>query len=264
MTDERWTQQNSETYRQLAAAAVPARQEQVAALLTLLPFGREERFRVVELASGEGRLSYAILSAYPHAQLLALDLEDSMRAETAQRLRAFGQRAQVAPFDMLAAGWFPLLEGADAVVSSLCIHHLTGPQKQALFAAVSARLSPCGALLIADLVNAPRDEVRRFFAATWDHATRAQSIAQAGDERLYELFANEHWNYFHYPDPFDKPSPLFDQLMWLKEAGFAVVDCFWMQAGHAIYGGYKAYEASQVGEPLAYNTALDIARRALG
>jgi hypothetical protein len=29
-------------------------------------------------------------------------------------------------------------------------------------------------------------------------------------------------------------------LTWLSEAGFAVVDCFWLQAGHAIYGGYKA------------------------
>jgi len=35
------------------------------------------------------------------------------------------------------------------------------------------------------------------------------------------------------------PYRVFDQLKWLEEAGFSAVDCFWMRAGHAIYGGYK-------------------------
>ena len=38
---------------------------------------------------------------------------------------------------------------------------------------------------------------------------------------------------------FDKPSPLFDQLKWLDEAGFTDVDVFWMKAGHAIFSGRK-------------------------
>ena len=41
------------------------------------------------------------------------------------------------------------------------------------------------------------------------------------------------------PDPADHPSALFHHLVWLKHAGFAVVDCFWMHAGHAVYGGFK-------------------------
>jgi tRNA (cmo5U34)-methyltransferase len=40
-------------------------------------------------------------------------------------------------------------------------------------------------------------------------------------------------------DPVDKMSPLFDQLKWLEQAGFASVDVFWMRAGHAIFGGSK-------------------------
>jgi hypothetical protein len=58
---EQWTTENSEVYRQLAAVAVPARAEQIATLLMLLPFGQSDSFRVVELASGEGRLAHAIL-----------------------------------------------------------------------------------------------------------------------------------------------------------------------------------------------------------
>ena len=37
----------------------------------------------------------------------------------------------------------------------------------------------------------------------------------------------------------EMPYRVFDQLKWLEEAGFSVVDCFWMRAGHAIYGGYN-------------------------
>ncbi len=234
-----WSAESSETYRQLASVAVPAREEQVATLLSLLPFGREEAFRVVELASGEGMLSQAILEAFPAATVLALDGEESMRQATAARLRSYGERARVAAFDIAGVTWYGALESADVVVSSLCVHHLDGAGKRGLFRAAHERLSARGCLLLADLILPQRAEARSLFAATWDRSARERSIAQTGDTRLFDLFAREHWNYYDYPDLFDQPSSLFDQLRWLDEAGFAVVDCFWMQAGHAIYGGYR-------------------------
>ena len=99
----------------------------------------------MELASGEGRLAYAILDAYPNAQLLALDYEQSMRDETSTRLSEFGKRGSVAAFDMTKSDWYGLMQDADVVVSSLCIHHLTGDEKQALFGAVYDKLSNRGA-----------------------------------------------------------------------------------------------------------------------
>src|SRR5262245_17916767 len=112
----------------------------------LLPFRKDEPFRAVELASGEGRLSHAILHSFDKATLLALDYEKSMRDETSRRLSDFGSRASVTAFDMAQDDWYPLIEDADCVVSSLCVHHLTGDEKQALFKAVAARLSPRGVL----------------------------------------------------------------------------------------------------------------------
>jgi len=257
-----WSAESSAVYRQLASVAVPAREEQVATLLSLLPFGREEAFRVVELASGEGMLSQAIIEAFPAATVLALDGEESMRQATAARLQSYGERAQVAAFDIMSDDWYGMLDGVDVVVSSLCVHHLNGEGKRGLFAAVQKRLSARGCLLLADLVLPQREEVREFFAATWDRSAHGRSRAQTGDTALVDLFVREHWNYYSYPDPFDQPSSLFDQLRWLKEAGFAVVDCFWMQAGHAIYGGYRE-QAGATGDLIDYETALEIATRAL-
>ncbi len=257
---DQWSADQSNQYRQIAAVAVPDRAGQMAAILTLLPFRAADSFRIVEMASGEGRLSHAILQAFPQASLLALDLEESMRRETAGRLRDFGARASVAAFDMAGSDWYGLLDGADAVVSSLCIHHLDGAQKQALFQAVGERLSDRGAFIIADLILSQRDEARELFAATWDQAAEAASVMQTGSRALFEAFQAIRWNYFHYADPFDKPSPLFDQLVWLKEAGFAVVDCFWMQTGHAIYGGYMSADS---GGGLPYADAYAAAQAAL-
>jgi tRNA (cmo5U34)-methyltransferase len=259
-----WTEENSATYRELAPVAVPARAEQIAALLTLLPFGREEAFRAVEIGAGAGALAYAILDAFPAARVTALDGSASMRAQTAQRLGRFGARAAVAPFELTATEWLAHLEGADCAVSSLCLHHLDGPEKQRFFAAACARLTERGALLIADLVAPQRPEGRELFAATWDRAAEEQALAEDGTVARFERFRATQWNYYRYPDPFDKPSPLFDQLTWLKLAGFVLVDCYWLRAGHAIYGGYKSPAVSAAGQPLAFEDALQSAQRALG
>jgi hypothetical protein len=116
--------------------------------------------------------------------------------------------------------------------------------------------------LIADLIEPQRLEARELFAVTWDRFTRIQSLLEISSADLFQKFRQAEWNYYRFYDPFDKPSPLFDQLLWLKEAGFAVVDCFWLQAGHAIYGGYKTSSSAESAEP-SFESALQIAQRAL-
>ena len=238
-----WTETDTEEYRALAPIAVPAREEQIAALLTLLPFGRHDAFRVIELGSGEGRLAWAILDCFPHASVVALDGSEAMRAQASARLAPFGDRATVRPFELASEAWLDDVQGADVVVSSLCVHHLDDGAKRRMFAAVAQRLSTRGALLIADLIAPQRPEARELFAATWDRSAEAQSQAVTGGTEGFNRFVAARWNLYRYPDPVDQPSPLFAQLKWLEEAGFAVVDCFWLQAGHAIYGGYMNGQA---------------------
>ncbi len=238
-SQDTWTEADSQLYQRLAPVAVPARAEQIATLLTLLPFKPDESFQAVEVGCGEGLLSFALLDCFPQAQVTALDGSAAMRTQAGKRLQPFGDRVTIRPFDLAAPDWLPAVDGSDAILSSLCLHHLKGPQKRALFKALFQRLSSRGTLLIADLIAPQRDEARELFAAGWDRLAQAQSIAATGSTELFELFVNTEWNYYHFDDPVDTPSPLFDQLTWLKETGFAAVDCFWLQAGHAIYGGYK-------------------------
>lgn len=265
MTDTKpqWTEEDSRLYQQIAPVAVPARAEQLATLLTLIPFGRQDTFSAVEIGSGEGILSTVLLTCFPNATLTALDGSEEMRTTTQQRLAEFGQRGQVEPFELISSNWYHHLQNTDCVLSSLCLHHLSGEEKHSLFNTIHSRLSTNGALLIADLVDPQRAEAQEMFAATWDYHTKAQAIAKTGSADLFEKFQQSEWNLYRYPDPVDKPSPLFEQLIWLKEAGFSVVDCFWMQAGHAIYGGYKSPTAS-IEERLLFETALEVVEALLG
>jgi trans-aconitate methyltransferase len=238
-----WTENDSQTYREIADVAVPRRQEMVATLVAAVPFGAEEPVRIVELGAGDGRLAEALLTVFPRATLTALDGSESMRRETSTRLALFGDRARVAAFDVATLDWWDRMLGADLIVSSLCLHHLSDAKKQYLYKAAAERLSPRGALLIADLIDPQHRASRRLAADQWDAQAKEQADA-LGTPELLRRFVDARWNHFRFPDDDDHPAALFHQLVWLRHAGFAAVDCCWVNAGHAVFGGFKQVAAS--------------------
>jgi len=233
-----WTEKDSETYGDIADVAVPRRRDMMATLVAAVPFAASEPLRILELGSGDGQLAEALLTVFPRATLTALDGSESMRRAASSRLALFGQRARVAAFDLAALDWWDRMFGADLVVSSLCLHHLNDAKKQYLYKAAAERLSPRGALLIADLIEPQHPSSRRLAADQWDAQAREQAAA-LGTPQLFERFVDARWNHFRFPDEGDHPSALFHHLVWLRHAGFPAVDCCWLQAGHAVFGGFK-------------------------
>jgi len=256
-----WTEKDSAVFRDIAAVAVPRRTEMLAAVLASIPYGAAEAFKVVDIGAGEGRLDAALLESFPRATLLALDGSASMRALAAHRLERFGTRAKVRPFNLPTLDWWDLMHGADVIVSSLCLHHLNDAKKQYLFRAVADRISARGAFIVADIVEPQQPVVRRLFAEQWD-ASALEQATRMGAEDLFAAFQTERWNHFRFPDAADQPSPLFFQLMWLKHAGFAIADCVWAAAGHAVFAGFKSADPP-LSPPLALDYALASVSRAL-
>jgi tRNA (cmo5U34)-methyltransferase len=242
-----WSEDDSATYRAIVAVAVPRRDEMTAALMETTPFAADEPFKILELGAGEGLLAEAFLTCFSHASLTALDGSESMRRAAAARLAAFGDRARVAAFDLATLDWWDRMFGVDLIVSSLALHHLNDAKKQYLYKAAAERMSDRGALLVADLVDPQHPAARAAAADRWDALARQQAEA-IGAADLYQRFVDEQWNHFRFPDPADQPSALMHHLVWLRHAGFAAVDCVWMDAGHAVFGGFKQAAAS--GSPL--------------
>src|SRR5262249_42107024 len=153
-TNQVWTEEASFTFIDTADLFVPARAEQVATLVALLPARPDEEFTVAELASGDGTLAQAVLAAFPRCHYLALDGSEVMREQTRARLEAHADRVEVRPSRLEERDWREALpQPLRCVLSSLCVHHLDGAGKRALFADTTARLQPGGALLLADLVE---------------------------------------------------------------------------------------------------------------
>jgi tRNA (cmo5U34)-methyltransferase len=238
----RWTEADSERFADVGDLYVPAREEQRRVLLDLIPAATDEMFTLVELAAGDGTFAKAALERFPRSRVLALDGSDVMLEREWRLLRPFGNRAEARAFDLGGSGWrVSLPHPLRCIVSSLAIHHLPGVEKRRLFRDLAGRLEPGGALLIADLVEAATPRIAAVFAAQWEEVVRERSRHRFGDERALEVYRSDGWNFYALdtPDPVDQPSRLVDQLDWLREAGFRTVDCFWMHAGHAIYGGYR-------------------------
>jgi len=230
-------------------------------LVSAAPFGTDDELNILEIGAGEGLLAEALLTRFRRAALTALDGSESMRHATSARLAPFGERARVAPFDVTALDWWDRMLGVDLIVSSLCLHHLNDAKKQYVFRAAAERLSARGALLIADIVEAQHPAERRLFAESWETVARDQAGTSATPERL-DAFHRHRWNHFRFPDPADHPSPLFFQLVWLKHAGFAIADCYWAAAGHAVYGGFKSADGP-ASDSLSYSDAIASVGRAL-
>jgi tRNA (cmo5U34)-methyltransferase len=237
--EARWSEANSRQFLDVGQYLAPDREQQIELMRDLIP-ANSDAVHVLDLCCGGGLLSEALLEGSGTWTVHGLDGSLEMLNSAQKRLARFGERFQPQAFDLFATAWRQMALPVHAVVSSLAIHHLDGPQKQALFRDVHDMLMPGGVLLIADVVQPATPEAVAAAIDTWDESVRQRSLSLSGDLRGWEAFQRDRWNLYRYPNAQDKPDRLSDQLAWLAATGFHAVDVFWLKAGHAIYGGQKA------------------------
>jgi tRNA (cmo5U34)-methyltransferase len=235
-----WSEENSRVFVEYGQYTVPSRQAQMKIIAALLS-GLEQEARIIDLCCGDGLLAERLLDSKKKAVVYGLDGSVEMLRRATRRLRRFGSRFVPQWIELTDLEWRSLPEPVEALVSSMAIHHLDGSQKQTLFADIHKMLKENGVLVIADIIDPVSEAGRKLAADLWDESVKDQSIEMDGNSEVYDFFKREKWNIFRYPDPedIDKPSPLFDQLRWLEEAGFREIEVHWMLAGHAIFSARK-------------------------
>ena len=235
-----WMEDDSQKFIELGDLVVPSRYEQARLICDLIPASPGDHFMGVDIGCGEGLLSKTILERFPEAQMTLLDGSEAMLTRAAENLGEYAYQIDLRQFDLNQTEWLDELPRRfRCIVSSLAIHHLDDAGKQALYQALFDHLAPGGVMLIADLVHPPNEQIAEAWANEWDRDVREQSLARTGSLHAFDQFQNG-WNHYRTPDvEFDKPSLLLDQLQWLEEIGFSGVGCFWLRAGHAVFGGYR-------------------------
>jgi tRNA (cmo5U34)-methyltransferase len=235
-----WDEDTSKRYLDYGRYFVPEREQQMHIMVDLLR-NLPQPLSILELCCGEGLLAEMLLDERTSSTYLGLDGSAQMLEQASHRLSRFGSRAKLGSFELADHLWRKLDQPVHAVMSSLAIHHLDGEGKQTLFQDVYAMLIEGGAFIVADMVEPATTQGRDVAADAWDAVVRQRSIALDGTTVGLDFFLHEGWNTYRYSDPddIDHPSGLFDQLKWLEKAGFVDVDVHFMQAGHALFSGWK-------------------------
>jgi tRNA (cmo5U34)-methyltransferase len=190
--------------------AIPHHETLFTAAKSLPPFSDDAPIRVLDLGAGTGQFTWQILSRYPNASFTLVDLAPKMLDIARQRFKGFSNS-----FDYIVDDFRNLadLREFDLVISSLAIHHLDHPGKQALFKDIYASLKPTGLFINVDQIQAPTPGLREYYWSAWLKNVRQNNAA----EDQIQLSVQRRTTY-------DKDALLADQLLWLQNAGFASVD----------------------------------------
>ncbi len=194
-----------------------------AEVLRRLPAEPGRPLRVLDLGAGTGLLGAELRRVLPDVQLELLDgsaaMLDQARARFGDTLRAVHHADLVA--DPLPAGPY------DAVVSALAIHHLSDPDKRALFARVHAVLRPGGVFVNAEQVSGPRPWLTAIYEAAWADACRAGGASESEIDLARERMRH------------DRCADVESQLRWIRAAGFAAADCVFKSWRFAVLAGWR-------------------------
>ena len=197
----------------------------------LLPFDEQDAFTFLDLGAGTGAAARRILELYPRSTAILTDFSAQMMDQGEREMQTFAGRFQYVEFDMSTNSWPAAIPATlDAVVTSMCIHHLPDHRKQGLFTEILERLAPGGWYVNYDPVSSPDPVVE----ATWERVNDRDDPEAAG-KRLHRTPQEQsrYENHVRYVIPLDQ------QMDYLRSAGFQGVDAYWKHLENVIYGGCR-------------------------
>lgn len=190
----------------------PRYREMLWALLNYLPQGHSCE-SILELGCGTGNLSVLLHEAYPDARLCLVDVSGESLDVCRTRLTA-SETVQFEQQDFrnltYSTGQF------DLIISNISIHHLTSLEKQKLFQQCHGRLTRNGVFSFADQCAGATDDLYSRHIENW----KQLSFDAGTSEDEWEMWMRHQAEHDHHDS-------LGDQMEWLKQAGFSVVDCPW-------------------------------------
>jgi tRNA (cmo5U34)-methyltransferase len=208
------------TYDRDRMKLVPGHEGFYAAALELIPSDTQ---RIVDLGAGSGLFSAMLRASFPAAHLFLIDFSEPMLALARKRLGD----DPLLTYTLADYTTEPLPSGCDAIVSSLSIHHLEDERKRALLPRVLAALRPGGVFINADHIAGPTPQLEDLYQRRWLANVRALG---ATEQQIADSL---------YRQQEDRRTPVAPQLEWLRQAGFANVDCWFKHSSFAVLVGAR-------------------------
>jgi ubiquinone/menaquinone biosynthesis C-methylase UbiE len=190
------------------ADSISHRNEGESALLEFIPPATR---RALDLGTGDGRLLSLVRRDHPDIEAVAIDFSPTMLEAAGKR---FAGESSVRVIAHNLDESLPALGKFDVVISSFAIHHLVHARKQALYAEIYSVLNSDGVFCNLEHVASPSPQLHKEFL-----------------EHIGFTVETE--------DPSNKLLDVETQLGWLREIGFADVDCHWKWRELALLAGVR-------------------------
>jgi tRNA (cmo5U34)-methyltransferase len=230
--------ERAEKYEQRADLVLPKRQEMLSLIAQLIPFQRDKPLRILDLGTGTGVPTQRVLQDFPKASVVCVDKSAEMLEIGCAKLAEYGDRVRFVQADLEDPTWNKgLPETFDAIVSALAFNLLTDGAKQRLFAQCYEMLEPRGCLVFSDRLRAADEAVDRFYLDQWMDFIVRQAREVLGKEVMLETVTARQRSLDEAAGI--KSATLEDILAWLKQAGFAQVECYWKHFQWAVFGASK-------------------------
>lgn len=209
---------------------------QIETMLRLIDVVPRAGLTVLDLGCGDGVLLEAVLVANPDARGVALDGSTTMIRKAQERL--MGRGVYFTKGDFNDPEWTEMLpvKAFDAVVYGFAIHHSEDAEKRRLYAEIYDLLAPGGVFVNIEHVASPGPLGEELFERAY-----AESVWRFRSGRGENVTLDAVWEELRArPDKAaNRLAPVETQLDWLREIGFADVDCYWKHFELAVFAGYR-------------------------
>jgi tRNA (cmo5U34)-methyltransferase len=137
--------------------------------------------RILELGCGTGKLTEMVRATYPAAEITGIDLSKEMLCMASAKPGLRG--VTMIEGDIRGewpAGWF------DAIISTLCLHHLGPEERNAIMMRACKALNPGGRFICGDILQAGEEWEEELRMESWG---KAMKYAGASDKVVVEMMS---------------------------------------------------------------------------
>jgi trans-aconitate methyltransferase len=228
---------------------LPDREQRFRAMLDVLEVLLPETFVALDLACGPGAISQRLLTRFPTARCVAVDLDPVLLAMGQAVLGTMGGRLRWAEANLTTEDWLTRLGEPqfDAVLSTTALHWLGAEDLLRVYRHLGTGIRPGGVFLNGDNFKfAPHMDAFQRVAEAAKEEARQEAFTRNGQEdwerwwealaaepALHELFAERERRFAWKTAA--RHIPIFElHEAALRDAGFREVGVIWQHMGNRV------------------------------
>lgn len=192
--------------------------------------------RILDLGCGDGIATQAMIDRFPVTHATLIDFSEPMLDAARERFANADIGVRIVNGDLLGSVWLDeagQFSPFDIVLSRYAIHHLPHERKRSLYADTFDLLRPGGMFINIEHVKSPNVEYQAAFERMLIEGIHGLAEDRQTIEEAEFAFRNRQ------DAETNILAPVEEQCAWLREIGFADVDCSFKAIELAVFGGRK-------------------------